>query len=42
MFTDAMIGRCITRREALALPQSLVDAVPDSQGYEATLDIALV
>ena len=42
MFNDAMIGRCIRRREALALPQSLVDAVPDSHGYEAAFDIALV
>jgi hypothetical protein len=42
MFNDAMIGRRITRREALALPQSLVDAMPDSQGYAAAFDIALV
>jgi hypothetical protein len=42
MFNDAMIGRRITRREALALRQLLVDAVPDGQGYAAAFEIALV
>lgn len=42
MLNDGMIGRRITGREALALRQLLVDAVPDGQGYRAPLDIALV
>jgi len=42
MFNDEMIGRRITRREALALRQLLVDAVQDGQGYRAPLEIALV
>ena len=42
MLNDAMIGRHITRREALALWQLLVDAVPDGQQYAAAFDIALV
>jgi hypothetical protein len=42
MFNDAMIGRRITRSEALALRQLPVDAVPDGQGYRAPFDIALV
>jgi hypothetical protein len=41
MFNDAMIGRRITGREALALRRLLVDAVPDGQGYRAPFDIAL-
>jgi hypothetical protein len=42
MFNDAMIGRRITRSEALALRQLPVDVVPDGQGYRAPFDIALV
>jgi hypothetical protein len=42
MFNDAMIGRRITRREALAMPQLLADTVPDGRGYAAAFDIALV
>jgi hypothetical protein len=42
MLNDAMIGWRITRREALALGQLLVDAVPDGQEYAAVFDIALV
>ena len=41
MFNDATIGRRIMRREALALRQLLVDAVPDGQGYTAAFDVAL-
>lgn len=36
-----MIGRCIRGREALALWQWLVDAVPGGRGYAAALAIAL-
>jgi hypothetical protein len=42
MLDDAMIGLRITGREALALRQLLVDAVPDGQEYAAAFDIALV
>ena len=37
-----MIERRITGREALALRQLLVDAVPGGRGYAAAFDIALV
>jgi hypothetical protein len=42
MLNDLMIGRRITRREALALRQLLVDAVPGGWGHAAAFDIALV
>jgi hypothetical protein len=42
MLNDAMIGRRITGREALALRQLLVVTVPDGQGYTTAFDIALV
>jgi hypothetical protein len=42
MLNDAMIGRRITGREALALRQLLVVAVPDDQEHAAAFDIALV
>jgi hypothetical protein len=37
-----MIGRRPTGREALALWQLLVDAVPGGRGYAAAFDIELV
>jgi hypothetical protein len=42
MLNDAMIGRRIRRREALARRQLLVDTVPDGQEYAAPFDIALI
>jgi hypothetical protein len=40
--TDAMTGRGISRRKALAMRQLLVDTMPDSQEYAAAFDSALV